>query len=132
MKTFGLTVLSPEKEIFKGEALSVSVPTLLGDIEVFPDHSANLSVLAPGYMAIHREGEDSLRYFVTGGYIDITKTVNVVADHVMSVDEVTSDYLLQEKANQEALLARSDKIDDKAFDRASDALARYNQMLEAV
>ena len=82
MKTLDLTVLSPEKEIFKGEATSVAVSTLTGDIEIFPQHAATLSVIAPGFLTINREGEDPLKFFVAGGYVDIANTVNIISDKI--------------------------------------------------
>ena len=130
MKTLDLTVLSPEKEIFKGEATSVAVSTLTGDIEIFPQHAATLSVIAPGYLTINREGQDPLKFFVSGGYVDVSQSVNIISDKIIDIADADNAFMQVEKERYQQILNNADdKISEQEFDRASDHAARYDQLL---
>ena len=130
LKTLDLTVLSPEKEIFKGEATSVAVSTLTGDIEIFPLHAATLSVIAPGHLTINREGQDPLKFFVSGGYVDVAGSVNIISDKIIDVADADAAFMQAEKERYQDILNKADdKISDQEFERASDHAARYEQLV---
>lgn len=54
---FALKVMCPDRTFFKGEADMVEMNTTEGYIGVYPGHIPIATVLAPGILVIHNDGE---------------------------------------------------------------------------
>lgn len=54
---FALKVMCPDRTFFEGEADMVEMNTTEGYIGVYPGHIPIATVLAPGILAIHNDGE---------------------------------------------------------------------------
>ena len=67
-----LTIVSPEKVVFKGEVESVLVPGTLGDFEILTDHAPIISSLEKGKVEyVTNEGKRQLE--VNGGFVEVKK-----------------------------------------------------------
>jgi len=65
-------VITPEKLIFNEEAKSINLPTMAGEITIFPNHTELLSVIHPGKIKI--EFESGRKEFMSdGGVIEVFK-----------------------------------------------------------
>jgi len=65
-------VITPEKQIFNEEAKSVNLPTLAGEITIFPNHTEILSVINPGRIRI--EFDSGKKEFLSeGGVVEVFK-----------------------------------------------------------
>ncbi|MDD3032462.1 MAG: F0F1 ATP synthase subunit epsilon [Candidatus Pacebacteria bacterium] len=65
-------VITPEKQIFNEDAKSVNLPTLAGEITIFPNHTEILSVINPGRIRI--EFDSGKREFLSeGGVVEVFK-----------------------------------------------------------
>ena len=85
--TLSLRLVSPEKEVFKGDAASIVAPAWDGMVGILPGHAAFISLLGHGQLAIHLPGGGSEKYYVAGGVLKV------------EADEVT---ILVEYAGSEA------------------------------
>ncbi|MEM9422471.1 MAG: ATP synthase F1 subunit epsilon [Pseudomonadota bacterium] len=125
--TTGLTfsLVSPERELFAGEAQSVLVPGTEGFFEVGPGHSPVMATLSPGILVIQQaQGEE--RYFVRGGFADVTADgLTILAEVAVPVAELAGDKLADEKSHAEGILAANDASPEAvlAANRAVEALA---------
>lgn len=54
---FALKVMCPDRTFFEGEADMVEMNTMEGYIGVYPGHIPIATVLAPGILVIHNDGE---------------------------------------------------------------------------
>lgn len=116
MATFELEILSPEGLSFKGEALSVSIPTTSGIITVLPGHANLVTILKRGDIFVTTKSEYEQKITVTGGYVEISEhKVNVVAQFAVPSDEAN-----KEKIEQALLFAKELQQKKKEnFDMAS-------------
>ncbi|PJE76041.1 ATP synthase F1 subunit epsilon [Candidatus Uhrbacteria bacterium CG10_big_fil_rev_8_21_14_0_10_48_11] len=82
-------IATPEKIVYRESVDQVTVPTLLGEITILPNHIPLVSALSPGELVIQR-GEDRISLFVSGGFIEVKPGSNVVvlADAAEHVDEI--------------------------------------------
>jgi F-type H+-transporting ATPase subunit epsilon len=69
-----LTIVSPTRLVFDGQASLVEVPGAEGDMGVLPKHAPTLSMLREGIITVHGLDRSVSRYAVKGGYADITPT----------------------------------------------------------
>lgn len=70
--TLKLTIVSPSKLVFEGDAAMVEIPGAEGDFGVLPNHAATLSMLREGIITVHGADKSVSRFRVTAGYADVT------------------------------------------------------------
>jgi F-type H+-transporting ATPase subunit epsilon len=66
-----LVILSPEKEIFKGEVASVKVPGSAGQFEVLSNHAALVSSLKAGEIRLIDQAGARTTFAISGGFIEV-------------------------------------------------------------
>ena len=84
MQTFKLTISTPEKKLFEGEADSIAVPGQEGQMTILPGHAPLLSALAQGDVIV-TVGSGEKTFQVDGGFIEVNEDgVTVLAKNVPS------------------------------------------------
>ncbi|MBT8395531.1 MAG: ATP synthase F1 subunit epsilon [Gemmatimonadetes bacterium] len=69
--TLAVRLVSPQKEVFQGEAASVVVPAWDGMAGILPGHAAFITLLGHGELAIEVPGGGSQKFFVAGGVLKV-------------------------------------------------------------
>lgn len=70
-KALYLDIVSPEKEIFKGEITSVTLPGAAGSFTILPHHAPIVSILNKGTIRyVSPEGEKSID--IEGGFVEMS------------------------------------------------------------
>lgn len=65
-----LDILTPDKKVFSGEVISVSVPGAKGSFEVLNNHAPIISTLEKGMVKLN--GKDGkMEFEITGGVIEV-------------------------------------------------------------
>jgi len=81
-----VTVVSPERQLFEGEATAVVAPAYDGQVGFLPRHAPFLTLLGKGTLTVRRGGE-SETFAVEGGFAQVTgQRVRIVVERA----EVTS------------------------------------------
>ena len=74
-------IITPEKEFFKGEAISVKVPGSMGEFEILENHAPIISTLQEGEIRIIKSNNSVEKFHINGGVIEMQKNkVIVLAD----------------------------------------------------
>lgn len=68
-----LVVLTPEKEIFKGDVTSVRVPGKGGQFEILNGHAAIVSSLGEGVVRVIDSSGDNKEFNITRGFVEVLK-----------------------------------------------------------
>ena len=90
-------VVTPEGAVFDGEAASVVVPGMEGEVAFFPLHAAYVGSLGCGELRITRPGGEVERWVLEGGVAEVAADqVTVLADRVwplarIDVEKVRAD-----------------------------------------
>ena len=74
-------LVSPEAEVFRGEASSVVAPAWDGMVGILPGHAAFITLLGHGEMAIDLPGGGSEKYFVAGGGLKVDSSMHIRFDY---------------------------------------------------
>ena len=127
---FTFDLVSPEKLLLSEDVEMVVVPGAEGDFGVLPGHSALISTLRTGVIAVYENDAVSQRIFVSGGFAEVTpERCTVLADEAVTLESANrSDVEERVKANREALESAAD--DDK--ENAAAALAVSEALLLAL
>lgn len=79
-----VTVVSPERSLFDGDASAVVVPAYDGLVGILPRHAPFLALLGEGNLLV-RHGAEETRFRVAGGFVQVlNNVVRVVAEEAAS------------------------------------------------
>jgi F-type H+-transporting ATPase subunit epsilon len=74
-------LVSPEKKVWSGEAVSVSARTLEGDLGILTDHAPLLGVLVDGEIVIKGTDGSTNSFNVAGGFLSVSNNrVSILAE----------------------------------------------------
>lgn len=74
-------LVSPEKKVWSGEAVSVSARTLDGDLGILTDHAPLLGVLVDGVVSIKGSDGSNNEFTVSGGFLSVSNNrVSILAE----------------------------------------------------
>ena len=77
-----VSVISPERTLFEGEAASVVAPAFDGEVGILPNHAPFMTLLGEGTLTVRSAG-GTRRFAVRGGFLQVVDNrVRVVAEHV--------------------------------------------------
>jgi F-type H+-transporting ATPase subunit epsilon len=94
-------VVTPEREVFVGEADMVVARTTTGDVGILPGHVPMLVPLAIGALAIV-DGSVRTQAAVDGGFLHVTGSagetrVDVLAEHAELASEIDTSHVAQRR-----------------------------------
>ena len=73
----------PDKKVFEGEAVSVTLPGTLGSFEILNNHAPIISTLNDGKLTIRISAKDETIFFVKGGVVEaLNNKVTVLAEGI--------------------------------------------------
>ena len=74
-------LVSPEKKVWSGDAVSVSARTLEGDLGILTDHAPLLGVLVDGKVTIKGTDGSTSEFNVSGGFLSVSNNrVSILAE----------------------------------------------------
>jgi len=122
-------LVTPEREVWTGEASFVVVRGVDGDLGILPGHTPLLAALAVGPVFIDADGSRTAAV-VDGGFLhvaheDDTTRVDILAEHAVLEDEVGGEDLTEFERHAEEL--REEGRFDQA--RIEEAKARARRRL---
>ncbi|MCO6464627.1 MAG: ATP synthase F1 subunit epsilon [Saprospiraceae bacterium] len=68
-----LIVLTPEKEIYRGQVSSVKVPGINGSFEVLNNHAPLVAALGSGNVRIRDEKGANKNFTISKGFIEVLR-----------------------------------------------------------
>lgn len=76
-----VTIISPDRSVYDGEAQSVIAPAYDGEVGILPHHAPFMTVLGQGRLVV-RTGSGAQRYQVRGGFLQVRNdVVRLVTEH---------------------------------------------------
>lgn len=111
--TVHVDVVSAEAQIFSGLAEFVVVPGELGELGIYPRHTALMTRIKPGAVRIKQPDQEELLIYVSGGMLEVQpNVVTVLADTAIRGADLDEARALEAKqAAEEAMKNRSSDID---------------------
>ena len=80
-----ISVISPEKTLFEGEAAFLTAPAFDGEVGILPQHAPMMTLLGKGELRIGNGGTGG-RFMVNGGFLQVIRDqVRVVTEHASAL-----------------------------------------------
>lgn len=109
---FELSIVSAEKEIFKGNVISVRVTGVDGELGVYAGHTPLLTSIIPGMVKYTLEGGKEEFIYVSGGFLEVQPTiVTVLADVAIRGEELDQQRILEAKRKAEDTLSKANNAE---------------------
>ncbi len=126
--TLKLEIVTPEGTIYSEDVSMVTLPAVVGQIGVYPQHVRLITQMVPGEMIVLKDGRDS--YLAVGeGLVEVTgERVAIVTD--MAVAAGSIDEAKAEEARQRAEARLREKISAEQVASVNAALARSLAQLQ--
>ena len=71
-------IITPDKNIFKGEAKFVSVPGIDGSLGILDDHAPLITTLVAGNVLLRKEDNSEENIEVNGGVLEVLKNKVII------------------------------------------------------
>jgi len=124
-------LVSPERLLISADVDQVDVPGSEGDFGVMAGHAPVMTTLRPGVLTIQSPGKAGEKYFVRGGFAEVTlEGLTVLAEEAMPFAELDTAALEQRIKNAEEDVA--DAKDDAKRLRAQETLNRLSELRHAL
>lgn len=131
--TIALEILSPEKLLLSKDVDMVVIPGTEGDIGVLPGHAKLITGLRGGLVDIYENKQISARYFVSGGFAEVTESrCAVLADAIIPQEQLDAAVAQKALAEAQAAYDATDIHDADAYREASDKLISAQAMVDSV
>jgi len=116
-------LVSPERLLLSDAADMVTVPGTEGYMGVMAGHAPIISTLRPGTITVQGATEGDIRYFVRGGFTEITtQKIKVLAEEAIPLAEVNAATLDQriKDAEEDVTATKSDAEKARAIEALDD------------
>jgi F-type H+-transporting ATPase subunit epsilon len=128
-----LEIISPEKLLLARDVDMVVVPGTEGDLGVLPGHSKLISSLRGGLVDLYENGKITDRFFVSGGFVEITEArVSVLADDITRQSDLNAGTAASLLAQAKTAYDAVDINNRTAYREAADRLISAQAMVDSV
>jgi len=128
-RIFQVEIITPDRVFHTGEATMIEFNTAAGELGVYKKHIPLTTVLAPGIVKIHNDGEEDVIAAVHSGFAEILPDkVTLLAEIAEWPDEIDKNRAEAAKARAEERLANKTEATDikRAEFALRKALVRIN------
>jgi len=107
MATLKLEIVTPEGRAYSDDVAMVVLPSIEGEIGVYPAHVPLMTQLSPGELRITKDGKTT-EFVVGTGFIEVTgDSVSVLTDSALGEEQI------DENATEEAIKRAQAALRDK-------------------
>lgn len=123
MNVMQVEVVSNEQSIYSGQAAFAVVPTLTGELGIFPRHEPIMSLVQPGTLRLQiPEQEEEVLVAISGGILEVQPDkIMILADVAVRSAELDQERAEEARKAAEASVAQAK--DDESLAKAQAALA---------
>ena len=119
--TLRLEIVTPEAKTYSEDVDMVTLPGVEGEMGIYPLHVPLLTQIAPGEIAVRKDGRD-YHLAVGEGFVEITAgRVAILTDMAMKAEDI--DEVKAEEARRRAEARLEEKLDDEELAMVNAALA---------
>ena len=126
--TLRLEIVTPQAVVFSEDVDMVTLPSVVGQIGVLPEHVRLITQVVPGEIIVSRDGQESF-LAVGEGLVEITGArVAIVTDMAIPAERV--DEAQAEEARARAAARLQEKISDEEVASVNASLVRSLAQLQ--
>lgn len=119
-RIFSVEIITPDRVFYTGEATMIEFNTTSGELGVYKKHIPLTTVLSPGIVKIHKDGEEDVLAAVHSGFAEILpEKVTILAEIAEWPNEIDRNRAeAARKRAEERLANKTEAIDVKRAELA--------------
>ena len=126
--TLKLLIVTPLGPMFSEDVAIVTLPSVTGQIGIYPDHVPLITQIIPGEIIVEQGGRERF-LAVGGGLVDITSShVSILTDMAVAAENI--DEAKAEEARQRAAARLAEKLSEEEVASVNAALVRSLAQLQ--
>jgi F-type H+-transporting ATPase subunit epsilon len=126
MATFKFELVSPERILFSGDAVSVIVPSSEGEMTVLAGHAPMVATLKAGIVFVQTDASNGKEFFVNGGLVEVNQaSTTILAEQGRFLEDVDDAVLDAEILTAETKYAGAHDEEEKK--RLHDVLVQLRE-----
>ncbi len=130
-ETMHVDIVSVEEALFAGEATELFVSGELGELGIYPQHTALLTRIKPGSARLKTPDGEEKCFYVAGGMLEVQPySVTILADTAIRAEDI--DEAKAQEAKEKAEKALTDKQAELDYASTARDLARALAQLQVV
>jgi F-type H+-transporting ATPase subunit epsilon len=103
-------VLTPEGEVFRGEAKQVSTRTEIGEIGILANHTPLMAALAPTELRLKLSDSETLRYAQSHGWLQVYgNRARLLLEEAIAPEDLDAGALKEQLADAEQRLSENEQ-----------------------
>jgi F-type H+-transporting ATPase subunit epsilon len=107
---FEVEVLTPEGEVFNGEARQVSTRTAVGELGILANHAPLLAALQPTELRLQVSDSETRRYAQSHGWLQVFgNQAKLLVEEVLAPEDLDAGTLKEQLADAEQRLSESEE-----------------------
>jgi F-type H+-transporting ATPase subunit epsilon len=128
-----LEIISPERLLLARPVDMVVIPGTEGDLGILPGHSKLITGLRGGLVDIYEAGKITDRFFVSGGFAEVTEEhCAVLADDITKQSDLNPKVAADSLEKAKEGYAAVDMTDADAYRIATDRLISAQAMVDSL
>jgi F-type H+-transporting ATPase subunit epsilon len=102
-------VLTPEGEVFSGEARQVSTRTAVGELGILANHAPLLAALQPAELRLHVSDSETKRYAQSHGWLQVFgNRAKLLVEEAVAPEDLDAGTLKEQLADAEQRFSESE------------------------
>ena len=120
--TLRLEIVTPEGTVYSEDVELVTMPGVIGEFGVYPQHIHLMTQMAPGEITVRKNGSDSF-IAAGGGLIEVTADrISILTDLAVAAERI--DEAKAEEARRRAEARLREKLSEEELATVNASLAR--------
>lgn len=109
-----LSIITPEKIIYKDQIDEAIVPTTTGQISILPGHIGLITEISPGELVIKKENGKQQSIAITDGFLEVSRNqITILANFAVIAENINLAKAEEAKKRAENLM--KEKVTEKDF-----------------
>ncbi len=108
--------VSPEESIVSSEVDMVLIPAIEGDAGILPNHAPYMTILRQGIVEVTFEKDNIKKYFVEGGFADVTpQKITILAESSINLTDIDDTALIEKLKQIDENILNANESDKELF-----------------
>ena len=115
-ENFKFEIISPEKIVFSGDVIMITLPSYEGDMSILKNHISTINFLRPGIIKVKKNEGNHEEFFAQEGTVEyFNNSLVLLSTSIINVKNISKDFLENLKKNSQSKLEEKNISDHDRY-----------------
>ena len=92
-ENFVVEIISPDRSVFKSNAIEVTIPSFEGEMGILKDHVSLITFLRPGIITVKKDNE-AIKFFTEDGTVEfVENNLLILSSSITTINNLNNDRI---------------------------------------